>query len=502
MKNIRFIVIILIFGAVISSLFILLKRNNSDNRSAFSDNKLLEHEGTGLLSETTKKNISSKASKKRHRIKNNYYNHEDDFVDNSNSSKKSKAVSPILTNDFSNDELVLNDGTQNSDSEKKESEKNRNSTTNSHDNLSMFQAALGKIPARSNDFIVKLDKSIEGMELDGSGRTARVSAELLNSDLFENGAFSNVAGIWIDGLDKYKDNLIFGSLWEDYKNQFIEVPGFGHYLLKDACDTTSDEFVNLKIKVLKDALESSGNSNPELYQKLARTYAEDAGDINTAIAILDKYANAAPDYEYQKAETYRFASVNSDNPVQKSQYLDDAIEHYENLRNYSDNSDVRQWSDLRLGEAYNERGETDDAIATLEQAYWNLPEDSVPLCEHTIAYDLGNYHLDEGNYDDAIDWYDRVLHNDTFKNKRKAEVYKKKGDYDSAIRCYESVAKSKKKDVYSLSQAGILHAKNGRQDQAQNSFSRIQNRLKNSTQKRRQKIKNSSYYRELKKLVK
>jgi len=83
----------------------------------------------------------------------------------------------------------------------------------------------------------------------------------------------------------------------------------------------------------------------------------------------------------------------------------------------------------------------------------------VPLCEHTIAYDLGNYHLDEGNYDDAIDWYDRVLHNDTFKNQHKAEVYKKKGDSDSAIRCYDAVAKSKKKDVYSLSQSGILHAK-------------------------------------------
>jgi len=371
MKNIRFILIVLIFVAVISSLFILLKCNNSDERSAFSDKKLLEHEETGLLSEAAKGNISSKASKKRHRINNNHYNREDNS-ESSVSSKNNNPVSSISTNAFLNDELALNDGSQNSDSEDKESEENKNSSTNSHDNLSMFQALLEELPSRSNDFIVELDRTIEGMELDATGREARVSAELLNSDLFENGAFSNATGIWITGLDKYKDNLLFDSLWEDYKDRFIEVPGFGHYLLKDALDTTSDEFVELKINVLKDALENSGNSNPELYQKLARTYAEDAGDIDTAIAVLDKYANAAPDYEYQKAETYRFASANSDNPVQKSQYLDDAIEHYENLRNSSDNSDVRQWSDLRLGEAYNERGETDEACRKIVCRYVSI----------------------------------------------------------------------------------------------------------------------------------
>jgi len=178
--------------------------------------------------------------------------------------------------------------------------------------------------------------------------------------------------------------------------------------------------------------------------------------------------------------------------------LNDAIQHYENLKKNSDNTNIRQWSDLRLGEAYAALGDTEKAISTLEQAYWNLPESKVPLCEHSIAYNLGNYHLKEDNYDDAIEWYDRVLHNETFKNKHKAEAYKEKGDYESAIRCYEAVANSKKKDVYSLSQSGILHAKRGDYDQAQQAFSKIQNRLKMVTQKKREKIVNSSYYQELK----
>ena len=377
---------------------------------------------------------------------------------------------------------------------------NNKKSINSTNNLQSSQGTPNNILSCSNDFVVILDNNINGLNIDASGNFARVSEGLLNSDLFENESFSNTHGIWIKGLDKYKNPNLFNSLWGDYQDRLIEIPGFGYYLLRESVVPDSDVFVKLKISALKQALENSQIPKEELYQKLAKTYAEDAGEIENAINVIEKYGKDKIDYDYQIAEIYRFASENTKNENKKLKYLNDAAEHYTLLIDTSNNSDVKQWSGLRLGEIYGELGDTEKAISILEKTYWNMSEKSVPLCKHTIAYNLGNYHLKEKNYDSAIYWYDNMIIDQTFKNRRKAEVYKQKGDYYSAINCYESVASSDKEDVYSLSQAAMLFAKSGDDYEAQKAYSKIQKRIKKYTKKRRKKTLNSWYYKELKNL--
>ena len=412
----------------------------------------------------------------------------------SNSSSDNQLVSDDnseLYSDYSGDEKSADESTDG----------NSSSDSSSYSGLQAIQEMLDNLPSRSNDFIVRLDKDVNGLEINTTGREARVSLDLLNSDLFENGAFSNAPGIWITGLSKFDDASVYKSLMGDFQERFFEVPGVGYYLLRDSMVSDSKEFTNEKIKILNDALEKFKNPDDELYQLLARTYAQEVGDVEKAVNIINKYGKDKPDYDYQVAGVYRFASENTENPDERKQYFDKAVQHYEKLRNNSDDPKIRQWSDLCLGEVYGNRGQMDKAIPILEQAYWDLPKNSSPSCEHSIAYDLGKYHLSEGNYDDALEWYDRVLHTDAFKNKHKAEVYKAKGDYDSAIRSYELVSKANKKDVYSLSQSGILHAKVGDNDQAQAAYSKIQKRLKKFTRKKQKKILKSQYYKDLKKIV-
>ncbi len=511
MKNIRLIAIVIISVILIIIISVAVKQNSVENSFSIEELKqLMERygENSPIVAEYLDKHKSSEELEKqiiilRNKMNSDSYKYgskknKNNVANNSNDKKNSGSLNNSSNNQFASDDKNSSYSDYLDDAKPSDELTDENTSTNSSADLQALQNMLDNLPSRSNDFIVKLDRDINGLEINVTGREARVSADLLNSDLFENGAFSNAPGIWITGLDKYKDPLLFESLWEDYKGRFIEVPGHGYYLLRDNIAPDSEKFIELKINILKDALDKSENPADKLYHQLARAYAEEAGDIEKAVQILGKYGKDKPDYDYRIAETYRLASESTGNDEQKQQYLNDAIQHYENLKKNSDNTNIRQWSDLRLGEAYAALGDTEKAISTLEQAYWNLPESKVPLCEHSIAYNLGNYHLKEDNYDDAIEWYDRVLHNETFKNKHKAEAYKEKGDYESAIRCYEAVANSKKKDVYSLSQSGILHAKRGDYDQAQQAFSKIQNRLKMVTQKKREKIVNSSYYQELK----
>ena len=244
----------------------------------------------------------------------------------SNNKSKSKVSNSSSDNQFVSD----NNNSVSSDyiDEEKSSDEltDKNTSTNSNDNLQALQEMMDNLPSRSNDFIVKLDKDINGLEFNATSREARVSTDLLNSDLFENGAFSNAPGIWITGLDKSKDSLTYEALWQDYQNKFLNIPGYGIYIMKDKL---SDEaFTARKIEIINELINKNPGNN--LYETLAETFAE-SGDMKSAQETIGKWSeyNDKINYEYEMAEVYRLNGENSKNGETSQEYLQNAVSYYE-----------------------------------------------------------------------------------------------------------------------------------------------------------------------------
>ncbi len=499
MKNFRFLILIVIFVAVISSLFFFLRHEKIYNASYHPDNELLEFEKkynkkNGVLSEASEEKRLS--SQKRNYIKNKWGSDssktENVIAGNSDSTNsiinKNKLNSSDLTNDFLRDELAQNDGIQFSDSLKnKEKTSEKNPSTNSQSNLESLQELLETIPSRSNDFIVRLDKNIDGLETIVSGHEARVSLDLLNSDLFENGAFSNAAGVWITGLSKYKDPITYEKLWFDYQNQFIEIPGVGIYFMKE--ELSAEAFATRKIEILNELIDKSPGD--KLYEALAKTYA-DSGDINSAEEIINRWAEKSKNvnYDYQMAEIYRLNGENSDNDETSQEYLQEATRYYEQ-------SGAGYKVAFPLAKTYEKLGDINSAIRTLENSY---DYGKSKQWKDKVAVQIGEYYTKTGDDYAALNSYESSPAPGFVNKVRKAECHQRLGNTQAAIENYKAAIRVNDNANYiPMISLGVLYSNNGNTSETKKMYNKINNRLKDFSKKRRKGIKKSSAYQKIKK---
>ncbi len=124
--------------------------------------------------------------------------------------------------------------------------------------------------------------------------------------------------------------------------------------------------------------------------------------------------------------------------------FDEAIETYQQALE----ADERDWRVLiNLSEAYNMTGEPDIALETLERAYSGMMaayEDEpqrVADWPGDIAVLIGDYHLEDGERDDAALWYRRALTHRPFDDEatsRLVNVLSETGDADAICAEYEA----------------------------------------------------------------
>ena len=486
MKNFRFLILILIFVTVISSLLFFLKREKIHSSAFYSENELLElekeHNKWGEL-------LSESSAKKQNYIKNKQGSDSAGIIDDiTENSDTDNSISSGSTNEFSENKLALNDGTQISDSlNNKDNTSKKNSSTNSQNSLKSLQEILDELPSRSNDFIVRLDKNIDGLETTVSGREARVSARLLNSDLFNNSIFSNSPGVWITGLSKYKDASIYSGLEYDYQNRFLDIPGYGIYIMKD--ELSDEHFSARKIEILNELINK--NNDDQLYETLADSFAE-SGDMDAASETIDKWArqNNKINYDYEMAEINRINGENSDNDETSRKYLLEATRYYEQ-------SGAGFKVALPLAKTYEKLGDINSAIRTLENSY---DYGKSKQWQDDVAVQLGNYYSKNGDDYAALEWYGKSPKPEFINNVRCAETYQRLGDSHSAIEYYEkSIKYNERANYIPMLSLGIIYCDKGNEVETTRIYNKINNRIKNFPSKRKKNIKNSSAYQKIKK---
>ena len=499
MKNIRFLILVLVFGVVITSLFLVYKKdklvayNNSSDYSSDAD-FLLRAESR--FDENTAGSSEEKraASKKRKYFKStrdrNSSGQENIDSKLSENKNKNKSISSNSSNNFSDGSLGLTDELLFSDLIDKEKTSDKSFSTNSQKNLLAFQELLEQLPSRSNDFIVRLDKNIQGMQLDATGREARVSTDLLNSDLFEKGAFSNAAGIWITGLSKYKDPFTYEKLWFDYQNRFIEIPGVGIYFMKEKL--SDEDFGRRKIEILSELIEKKPSD--KLYEALATTFAKN-GDIDAATEAITKWAgnNENVNLDYQLAEAYRINGENTDNNETSQEYLQEAAQYYEQCG-------VGLKTAFPLAKTYEKLGDINSAIRTLENSY---DYGETKQLKDKVAVKVGEYYSEMGDDYSALNSYERSPAPGFVNKVRKAECYQRIGNTQAAIENYKAAIKIKDNGNYiPMLGLGVLYSNNGNKAATRKMYNKINNRLKDFSKKRRNGIKSSTAYQKIKKNVK
>jgi len=503
MKNKRLFVIILIVAALVIVISVLLKHNDVKNSFSIEELKqLIEQYGeeSPIVAEYLDKYKNSKELQKqiiklRKNEDSKYYGSGNKFGKNSSSGKtvkKNKNQNSDNTINSSKNNPLYSENADNINSSDNSADKlnQKNSSTNLPPDLQALQQILDTLPSRSNDFLVKLDKTINGLEISLTGREASVSADLLNSDLFENGAFSNAPGIWVTGLDKAKDPTTYEKLWQDYKNRFIEIPGVGIYVMKE--ELSDEAFAKRKIEILNELINEKPND--KLYEQLAKTYAGSGNiaDAEKTISLWsEKYENV--NYDYEMAEIYRINGENSKESGNSQEYLQNAVSYYEQANT---NPKMSQKTALPLAKTYEKLGDIDNAIKTLENSY---DYGKGKIWKDDVAVQLGNYYSQTGDDSAALNWYEKSPKPGFINNVRSAEAYQRLGDTQSAIKYYEESIKYKRNDRYNpMISLGLIYSQNGDNAKANKMIGKINNHLQKLPQKRRTAIKKTLGYKKLK----
>ena len=407
---------------------------------------------------------------------------------------KSKTYKNNLTkneNNITSQHFVVVDNIYtNNENNSTEKTNTKKSFANSTNNLIVLQKILDNVPDRSNDFLVKLDLNINGFEINPTDREARVSLNLLNSDLFESGIFSNAPGLWVTGLDKYKNPKTYEALWYDYKNRFIEIPGVGIYLMKNKLSDAA--FATRKIKILNELINE--NPNDKLYEQLAKVYA-DSGDINSAEKTINFWAEKSENvnYEYEMAEIYRLngEKSNDNNALQK------AADYYEQSRN---SPELTQKTALPLAKTYEKLGDINSAIRTLENSF---DYGKNKIWKDKVAIKLGEYYAKTGDEYAAINWYEKSPVPSFVNKVRRAEAYQRLGNTFEAEKYYKSAIQMDDNANYiPMMSLGVLYSKNGKTDEAKKIYNKLNNRLQDFSKKRREQIKKSPEYQKIKNTIK
>jgi len=504
MKNLRLLVTVIITVILIIVISVYVKQTRNEKSFSIQELKqLMEQygENSPLVAEYLEKYKNSKELEKEiiKLRKNNAQNYppvlggvakgrggEISKSTDSNNKSKSKVSNSSSDNQFDSDDKNSSYSDYLDDAKSSDELTDKNTSTNSNNRLQALQEMMDNLPSRSNDFIVKLDKDINGLEFNATSREARVSADLLNSDLFENGTFSNAPGIWITGLDKNKDSLIYEALWQDYKNRFFDIPGYGTYIMKD--ELSNEAFAARKIEIINELINKDPNN--KLYEELAGTFAE-SGDMKEAENTIGKWSeyNDKINYDYQMAEVYRLNGENSKNGETSQEYLQNAVSYYEQANS---NPNMSRKTALPLAKTYEKLGDMDNAIKTLENSY---DYGKNKQWRDDVAVQLGNYYSKTGDDYAALNWYEKSPKPGFINNVRSAEAYQRIGDTQSAIGYYEKSIKYKRNDRYNpMISLGLIYSQNGNKDKANEMRGKINNQLQKLPQKRRTAIKKTSDY--------
>ena len=117
----------------------------------------------------------------------------------------------------------------------------------------------------------------------------------------------------------------------------------------------------------------------------------------------------------------------------------------------------------KLGDAYKEKGNYDEAIKCYGKAIKSDPDYTLPYA------DMGNAYQEEGNYDEAIKCYEKVIQLDpnyATPYINMGNAYQKKGNYDNAIKSYEKVINLYPDYADTYDKVGKAYQKQGNQNKA------------------------------------
>ena len=334
-----------------------------------------------------------------------------------------------------------------------------------------LQEALLQQSVQSNDVVLRMKK--------------------VNSDYIDAIATNNGA-VWLMGLT--------GKHWDlraDYGKRLFEIPGVGYYLLpKDVAPDDAD-FIKEKISVLEEALSLKPDS-PELAHKLALSYAKDGGNLDKAMATINDIAIKSPgkvDLEYEKAEVLRAASENQNYANQKDDLINRALENYEIAARTSRNPNTIAKSAINANKILAKRGETQQGVKLLEDAYYDTKQKMSDGNNRQIVRELGQHYYNEGDYDTALNWYDKGNNNDWAFEYAKGKIYEKLGDRNNAIKNYKRSVRLNPGQFGPNIKLITTYAKNGQLYEANQALRKFNNQLNKNSKKRRTSIKNSSSYK-------
>ena len=325
-----------------------------------------------------------------------------------------------------------------------------------------------------------------------------LNLEKVNSDYIDAIATNNGA-VWLMGLTSPQYEL---SL--DYRDRLFEIPGVGFYLLPKNVAPNSEDFINEKLQVLNEALSLKPDSL-KLVRALALTYAGEAGNLDKALATLDKFIENSDDnidVSFQKAEILRAASENPNYSDDREKLLEKALHNYEKTVNNSREPDAVVKSAIAAEKILSKRGESEKGITILEDAYRNIDGDINYHNKLKVIRKIGDHYYKEGNYYEALDWYDRENVEYWAFEYAKGNIYSKLNDDYNALQSYKKSVK------YNPGQPGpsikliSTYAKNGEIYKAKQELKRFNNYLNKNSKKTRKSIKNSSSYKKAIKLIK
>jgi len=203
--------------------------------------------------------------------------------------------------------------------------------------------------------------------------------------------------------------------------------------------------------------------------------------------------------QYEKAEVYRVAALNSDTE-QTTAYRQKAIDGYNSTVDSSGNPNILADSAVKLNQLYKMNDESDMGVQILEKTYWDVKDKCSKGQQANMVCQVAEYYKKNGNDNEALDWYERYNGDGYWSIEyNKANLYNKLGDYNNAIRSYRQANKYyNNKEPVMFFRMSEVYLKQGDYYNAKKYLNKTNNSLKQyKTAKKRTKFKNSEDYKEL-----
>jgi tetratricopeptide (TPR) repeat protein len=341
--------------------------------------------------------------------------------------------------------------------------------------------------------VVQLDYDVDGIVTTASG-AVRIPPELMNSDTLDRLAMST-NGAWILGLDTERDTQLRDYLERDFGERLVEVPGVGYCLLPEGVAPGSAAYAQMKAELLSSALNESPSD--ELYAALARTYAQDAGDMARADGVLDRWLTAGGDparVGAAQGDMYRLAAQHPRNAERSAALLEEAASYYTRALAQSDEAEQSSIS-RRLADTYIQLDDPARARSVLEDMYWRGEVRDEPL-----VAEIGQLAYQSGDYDKALEWYGRIESPSQSTRMQYGRVLEEAGDPGRALEMYEAAAAQSTDLAQPVMHAALLYAQQKDREGYQRSVQNLKARMAQMTERHRTRVKQTDEYKRLKQI--